>query len=388
MTAELSHLTRRQVDATADAIEACQLPDGLILWMDGGHADPWNHVETAMALSSAGRYRAAERAYEWLAVNQHPAGSWHNYYTKFGVKDAKVDTNCCAYIAVGVWHHWLASGDRGFVESMWPTVARALDFVVSLRTASGHIPWAVHADGTPWPYALLAASSSICHSLRCGLALAALVGHERGSWSQALARTEHQIRHRPDGFEPKDRWAMDWYYPVLVGALEVSRARQRLADQAPKFLLDRHGVRCVADQPWVTAAETSECALAYMRVGDEATARRLVEATSAMRAHDGSYFTGWVVPQAKTFPHDERSAYSAAAVLLATDALDRRSAAADALVKAPAEIAAPAKRLASPQNSQTADSGVVDEAVTAGSKPDLIRRAAAVGRVNEHVVDR
>ena len=328
-------LRSSQVAATADAIEACQQPDGLILWFDGGHADPWNHVEGAMALASAGRRGAAERAYQWLQANQHPAGSWHNYYTARGVEDPKVDTNCCAYIAVGVWHHWLVTGDRGFAASMWPTVRRALDFVVGLRTASGHIPWAVHADGTPWPYALLTGSSSIVHSLRCGLALAELMGVSRPAWARTLARTELQIRHRPDGFEPKDRWAMDWYYPVLCGALDGAQARSHLAAGAPKFLLGDYGVRCVADQSWVTGAETCECALAYLRTGDVATARRLVEAASAMRNADGTYYTGWVVPQRRTFPDAERSSYTAAAVLLATDAIDHRTTAATALIASP-----------------------------------------------------
>ena len=328
-------LTREQVAATADAIEACQQPGGLILWFDGGHADPWNHVECAMALTAAGRPGTAEAAYEWLQASQRAAGSWHNYYTAHGIKDPKIDTNCCAYIAVGVWHHWLATRDRGFAESMWPTVRRALDFVVGLRTASGHIPWAVHTDGTPWPYALLTGSSSIVHSLRCGLALAELMDVPRPVWARVLARTELQIRHRPDGFEPKDRWAMDWYYPVLCGALAGAQARAHLAAGAPKFLLGEYGVRCVADQSWVTGAETCECALAYLRTGDVATARRLLGATSAMRNADGSYYTGWVVPQSRTFPDAERSSYTAAAALLASDAIDRRTTAADALIASP-----------------------------------------------------
>ncbi|MCY3894437.1 MAG: hypothetical protein OXF65_14225 [Acidimicrobiaceae bacterium] len=328
-------LTPGQIAATADAIEACQQPDGLILWFDGGHADPWNHVEAAMALASAGRHLAAEAAYHWLTTNQHAAGSWHNYYIADGIKDPKVDTNCCAYVAVGVWHHWQATGDRGFVESMWPTVERALDFVVGLRKSGGHIPWAVHANGTPWSYALLTGSSSIAHSLRCGVALARLLGRRRPDWKRAATEIERLIRHRPDSFEPKDRWAMDWYYPVLCGALEGAQARAHLAAGAPKFLLPQ-GVRCVADQAWVTAAETCECALAYLRTGDIATARRLVEATSAMRNDDGSYYTGWVVPKSRTFPDAERSSYTAAAVLLATDALDQRTGAAGALITTPA----------------------------------------------------
>ena len=37
--------------ATARAIAAAQLPSGAIPWPDG-HVDPWDHVESAMALSA------------------------------------------------------------------------------------------------------------------------------------------------------------------------------------------------------------------------------------------------------------------------------------------------------------------------------------------------
>jgi hypothetical protein len=39
---------------TADSIAEVQLPDGMIPWFPGGHADPWNHVEAAMALAVTG----------------------------------------------------------------------------------------------------------------------------------------------------------------------------------------------------------------------------------------------------------------------------------------------------------------------------------------------
>ena len=48
----------------------------------------------------------------------------------------------------------------------------AIDFVLELQTPRGEIRWARHADGTPWSYALLTGSSSICHSLRCAIAIA------------------------------------------------------------------------------------------------------------------------------------------------------------------------------------------------------------------------
>ena len=79
--------------ATVDSIAAQQLGNGMIQWFAGGHADPWNHVEAAMALALAGRVAEAERAYEWLAASQLPDGSWYSYYIGDGVEDSRRDTN-------------------------------------------------------------------------------------------------------------------------------------------------------------------------------------------------------------------------------------------------------------------------------------------------------
>ncbi len=91
-------LGRDELVATAEHLARLQTETGMIPWWPGGHCDPWNHVETAMALDVAGLHAEAERAYEWLADIQRPDGSWHNYYLPDGdrdmtVEEAKVDTN-------------------------------------------------------------------------------------------------------------------------------------------------------------------------------------------------------------------------------------------------------------------------------------------------------
>ena len=313
-----------QIDAgrTADTIAAVQVPSGMIPRFDGGVADPWNHVEAAMALAVAGRRSEAEAAYGWLARIQRPDGSWHQYYTTDGVDQDKLDANTVAYVAAGVWHHWLRFGDAGFLAEMWPVVQRALDFVLALQTPRGEILWARHADGTPWPFALLTGSSSISHSLRCGLAAAHQVGVERPSWELALARLVHTIRHfGHEAFAPKDRWAMDWYYPVLTGVVRGSGARARLASRRGVFVHEGEGVRCVSNQDWVTTAETCECAMAHLAAGDRAAALSLFEWVQRRREPDGSYLTGRAFPADVSYPDRERTTYSAAAVLLAADAL-------------------------------------------------------------------
>jgi hypothetical protein len=311
-----------ELERTVDAIAALQLPDGMIPWFPGGHADPWNHVEAAMALLSCGRRAEAERAYDWLVAKQRPDGAWHHYYLPDRVEQDKLEANVTAYVAAGVWHHWLLTGDRGFLEAMWPVVERAFGFVLDLQTPRGEIIWARHADGTPWSFALLTGSSSICHSLRCALAIAHEVGEERPDWELSLSALASVIRSRPDGaFAPKHRWAMDWYYPILSGAIVGDAARAHLDAQWDTYVLAGHGVKCVSDRPWVTAAETCELALALLSVGDDARAREMFTHAQQMRLDDGRYWTGTVFPEGIHFPEGETSSYTAAAVVLCADAI-------------------------------------------------------------------
>lgn len=326
-------LSAGQIAETAEAIIEWQLPSGMIPWVPGGHSDPWNHVEAAMALSTAGFRAQAERAYEWLVSLQHESGAWHQYYVEDGIEEDKFDANVIAYVATGVWHHWLITQDRGFLESMYPVVERAIDWVFDLQTERGEILWARHADGTPWSFALLTGSSSMYHSTRAALAASREVGVDRSDWIDRIQRLGAVVRDQPAGaFAPKNRWAMDWYYPVLSGAMRGEQARARLKSRLDTFAMPGLGIRCVGDRPWVTTAESCECALAHLAVGDLATAEELFETTWRLRDTTGRYWTGEVHPEQVHFPGDEQSTYSGAAVLLANDALSQRSAAWDLFV--------------------------------------------------------
>ena len=320
-------LTTADLARTADSIQSLQLSDGMIPWYPNGHCDPWNHVETAMALNVMGRDEAALAAYQWLANIQHDDGSWFNYYMPDGnIEDGKLDTNVNAYIAVGVWTHWLCTRDLAAVSALWPTVRNALRWVLSMRRENGAIIWAREVDTQPWDYALLTGCSSIRHALHCGAALGDLLGDPQPEWVAAADAIDVLITTNLGAFEPKTRWAMDWYYPVLTGAMTGAQAKARLAEGWDRFVLDDRGVRCVDDEQWVTAAETSECAIAHCAAGDRDTARELILWTMPHRREDGAYWTGIVYPAEpeKTivrFPADEYSAYTAAAIILAADAI-------------------------------------------------------------------
>ena len=314
-------VTAAQLAATVDAVAEWQLDTGMVPWFPGGHADTWNHTEALMALLLGGRRAEAERGFEWLQAMQREDGSWHQYYLADRIEQDKLDANCCAYVAAGVWFHHLLTRDRGALEAMWPMVDAAIDFVLDLQTPRGEILWARHADGTPWSFALLTGSSSICHSLRCAVAIAEELGHERPDWELSASRLAATIRDEPDAFAPKHRWAMDWYYPVLSGAVTGQAGRDRLGHRYDAFVTEEWGIRCVSDRPWITAAETCECAMAHLAVGEEDTALRLFSWAQRLRTEEDRYWTGIVLPDEVHFPGGEQSTYTASAVVLAADAL-------------------------------------------------------------------
>ncbi|GAA1918747.1 prenyltransferase [Nocardioides hwasunensis] len=322
-------LSRAEVEQTAATIVSMQEPSGAIPWTPGEHTDVWNHLESAMALMVGGRREAAERAFAWARATQRPDGSWPMKIVVGEVEDHSGETNMSAYVAVAVWHHWLVAHDEDFVRSMWPTVHRALDFVVSLQLPFGGIAWSQEwHDGAPAAVneeALLAGSSSIHHALRAGCALADLVGEPQVEWELAGGRLAHALREHRDLFLDKSAFSMDWYYPVLGGAVRGPAAEALLAERWDTFVEPGLGIRCVATNPWFTGAETCELVLALEAIGDRERALGLFADMQHLRAVDGSYWTGYVVPddpaqEGVNWPV-EQTTYTAAAVILAADAL-------------------------------------------------------------------
>ena len=310
---------REALVATGRAIARAQEPDGAIPWFPGGHTDPWDHVECAMALDVVGLHDAARRAYDWLATTQRRDGSWPAKVVQGRITEDHVDSNFCAYPAVGVWHHLLVTGGRDDAERWFPMVRRALDLVVDLQLPDGAIAWG-RGSGGPTDHGLLTSSASIYQSLRCGMALADAVGESVPDWELAAGLLGHAIAEHPGVFGDRSRFSMDWYYPVLGGAVRGLDARARIDARWDEFVVDGLGIRCVADRPWVTGAETCELALALHAIGDVENATRLVCDMQHLRERDGSYWTGYVWPDDARWPI-ERSTWTGAAMVLAVDAL-------------------------------------------------------------------
>ena len=273
-----------------------------------------------MALDVGGLGRAAEAAYRWLAHKQMKDGSWASYF-RYDVEDAStLDANFCTYFSAGVWHHYLCTRDRVFLEQMWPHVDRSTRFALGLQTPGGAIGWARDVDYEPWTKGILTSSSCIYLSLRCALAIAHELGATKLDWELAITDLATAVASKPEEFENKDTFAMDWYYPILGGVLRGSAATDRLADGWEVFVADGKGVHCVSDKPWVTSGETAEFVLALTALGLDDTARDFFAWVQYLRADSNLYWTGATYPGEVYWPK-EQTTWSAGSMVLAADAL-------------------------------------------------------------------
>ena len=321
-TLTLQALESLDIKSTAQAIAAAQSSDGQIPWFLGGKSDPWDLVEAAMGLTVGGYRERARRAYRWLARQQLPDGSW---YSAYGPENRPLErtreTHLACYIAVGLEHYYRISRDREFVLELWPTLESAVAFALSHQTASGEIYWAVSPEGEADPMALLTGCSSIHKSLQCALNLARVTGCRHPDWEQARMGLAHAIAEAPQRFNmTKARFSMDWFYPILGGALTGPAALQRLDRGWKKFVVEGQGVRCVSDQPWITIAETCELVLSLAAMGHQEQARIVFSWIAGRRDERGQYWCGYTFPDMTIWP-TQPTTWTNAAVLIAADAL-------------------------------------------------------------------
>lgn len=314
-------MTPTEAEQTGKWIASVQLETGAIPWFEGGHLDPWDHVQSAMGLATVGLVDEAVAAYDWLRRAQRPDGSWARKYwpgtDDDGVEEHETDANYCAYVATGLWHLELQGTDtRRFA----PMVERAVDVVLELQRGDGPVAWARGVDGRIADECLVTGNSSIVFSLRCAARLAERWGHPRPHWSNAAGGIADALAHHPEQFTPKPRFSMDWYYPVMTGVLEGEAAAARLDERWDEFVVPGFGARCVTVNPWVTGGETLELVLALVRSGRTDAAATLYEDIQHLRDPDGSWWTGLVYEDAKRWPV-EQSTWTAGTALLANDAL-------------------------------------------------------------------
>lgn len=317
-----------QLEHCAEYIAQTQQADGAIPWFSQGKLDPWDHIEAAMGLTIAGHYERFKLAFQWLANKQNADGSWYAKYLgdtqDRDLDRGKIESNFVAYPATGLWHYYLVSEDLEFVQESFPVIERALNFVLKLQNTEGDIQWAISQKESLPKDALMTACSSILRSLECGIHLATLLGKNSQSWLLAHIKLSDCLKNKPWRFdrswESKERFSMDWFYPVLAGIFNPQEAQLRLASRWEEFVHPQFGCRCVSDEPWVTVAESCELIMALIAAGQEKEATHMLQSLLQWQDDDGGFWTGYSFRDDVIWP-EEKPTWTAGAILLAADAL-------------------------------------------------------------------
>ena len=308
-------------------INSCQSASGGIPSLQNGKLDPWDHIESIMALVIVGNLDEAKQGFTWLKKYQNVDGSWYSEYVNDKPTITNKQTHFSAYMAVGLIHYFLASKDIEFIKQMWPSLIKAIDFSISLQNQKGTIPWCINEDGLPDDEYLLTASSSILKSLECGIALFKIINDQNQSrlesWELAYKKLRRAIRNPEGLFDLKldrKRFSMDSYYPVLSGAFNQAESKKIIKHAYNNFYIKGIGIKCVIEEPWVTVAETNEFVLAAIKANEVKLAKEIFLESLNISDEENIPYMGWQYEENIFWP-DEKPTWTAAALMLAADAI-------------------------------------------------------------------
>ena len=312
--------------SSVDYILEVQNQDGSIPWEKGKKLDPWDHIEAAMGLSIAGNKVEAEKAFIWLSDNQLDDGSWYSEYIESVPQTKRRETNFSAYLATGLLHYFLIFEDKNFLERLFPSLEKAMDFVISSQTSKGDIYWAKEEGIEILDDSLITGSSSIYKSLECAIAIYNILGKPIENLKESRLSLKNSINNNPERYdrswESKSRYSMDWYYPILCGVYDDKEGISIIDSKWSDFIVLGMGCKCVVEEPWVTVAESSELVIALVKLGLIEKAEYIFNSLHQWRDEDGLYWTGYVYTDEKFWPV-EKPTWTAGAVLLAADSLYR-----------------------------------------------------------------
>tara|TARA_X000001036_G_scaffold221682_1_gene207437 strand:+ start:1646 stop:2689 length:1044 start_codon:yes stop_codon:yes gene_type:complete len=303
---------------------------------DGSH-DPWDHLEAVMGLTTLGYNDEALKGINWMVANQNEDGSWYNLYQDKEPLELNKQSNYSSYIAVAVWHFYLLNNDIDFLQTYWEAVQKGISFSLTLQHSNGAIAWNVDENAKIDADYLLTGCSSIAKSLECAIAICQVLEHQQyeSEWRVSHLKLITALENPSEIFDlKKDRskFSMDWYYPILGGINSKQRIASLMMKIKDSFWIKGLGIKCVSDEPWVTVAETSECSIAYKKIGEDKIALELLHNALAIVDAKGIPYMGWQFHENIYWP-EETPSWTSAACILAADANNQLTSAANLFIK-------------------------------------------------------
>ena len=112
---------------------------------------------------------------------------------------------------------------------------------------------------------------------------------------------------------------MDSYYPIIGGISSKNTVSSLISSVKKSFWVKGLGIKCVADEPWVTVAETSECSIAFKKIGEDEIALELLHNAISIVDSRSIPYMGWQYHENIYWP-EETPSWTSGACILAADA--------------------------------------------------------------------
>ena len=323
----VSHIEPNSIlglDHLGKFLERMQLSSGAIPSNKNGTHDPWDHLEAVMGLTTLGYRTEAIKGFNWMFANQNSDGSWYNLYDDQKPIELNKQTNYSSYLAVAIWHFYLINNDITFLRNHWESIKRGIIFSLSLQNDNGAIAWNIDDKGEIDDDYLLTGCSSIAKSLECAIAISQILDHKsiQKEWRIAHKKLIGAIENPTGIFDLKkdrSRFSMDSYYPILGGICSKKTVSSLISGVKKSFWVQGLGIKCVADEPWVTVAETSECSIAFKKIGEDEIALELLHNAISIVDSRSIPYMGWQYHENIYWP-EETPSWTSAACILAADA--------------------------------------------------------------------
>ena len=299
---------KKKFEPSKNWIISNQSSSGAIFWDEKGKCDPWDHCECLIALAIYEEWEHFWRGVNWFITNLNEDGLIYAEFQNEKPSKLHYESHHAPYIIMPLIQASLIDKEQNYKKILTNEQLLKLENIFEVlddfKDEDGYFYWAKDSNGYS-DNSLITASMSIFLSL---------VAKDK---SFPKFNTEMwQEKFNRDGVD-RSRFSMDFYYPFLAG---IKNNKKEFLDLLDNYYVKGLGVKCVAEEPWVTIAESSECVISALIHDNENIAKQIFNDIQQFQNKDGIFPTGYQYDMEIFWP-EENSTWTNAAVIIAAHAL-------------------------------------------------------------------
>jgi len=299
---------KKKFEPSKNWIISNQSSSGAIFWDEKGKCDPWDHCECLIALAIYEEWEHFWRGVNWFITNLNEDGLIYAEFQNEKPSKLHYESHHAPYIIMPLIQASLIDKEQDYKKILTNEQLLKLENIFEVlddfKDEDGYFYWAKDSNGYS-DNSLITASMSIFLSL---------IAKDK---SFPKFNTEMwQEKFNRDGVD-RSRFSMDFYYPFLAG---IKNNKKEFLDLLDNYYVKGLGVKCVAEEPWVTIAESSECVISALIHDNEYIAKEIFNDIQQFQNKDGIFPTGYQYNMGIFWP-EENSTWTNAAVIIAAHAL-------------------------------------------------------------------